>query len=75
MAARNEKRLISTILRKNRGTVNSLFSRLVFIHFFNRISWENLIKDQSIYPVVIINFLVIVLTFSLDDVLILLGEH
>ena len=42
--------------------------------FLKRISWENLIKDQSIYPVVIINILVIVITFSLDDMLILLGE-
>ena len=43
--------------------------------FLKRISWENLIKDQSIYPVVIINILVIVITFSLDDMLILLGEN
>ena len=33
-----------------------------------RISWENLIKDQSIFPLFII--LLILLTFSLNDVLI-----
>ena len=43
--------------------------------FLKRIRWENLMKDQSIYPVVIINILVIVITFSLDDMLILLGEN
>ena len=37
-----------------------------------RISWENLIKDQSISPLFII-FLILP-TFSLDDVLILFGE-
>ena len=38
-----------------------------------RISWENLIKDQSISFVFII--LLILLTFSIDDVLIWLGEN
>ena len=36
-------------------------------------SWENLIKDQSIFPFVII--LLILMTFSLDCVLIILGEN
>ena len=38
-----------------------------------RISWQNLIKDQSISPLFII-FLILP-TFSLDDVLILFGEN
>ena len=38
-----------------------------------RISWENLFKDQSIFPEVIISF--ILLTFSLDYVSIVWGEN
>ena len=38
------------------------------------ISWESLIKDQSIFPLVII-WLIILLTISLDNVWILLGEN
>ena len=38
-----------------------------------RIGWENLIKDQSISPLVII--ILILITLSLYDVVILLGEN
>ena len=38
-----------------------------------RITWENLIKDQGIFPLVII--LLILITLSLDNVWILLGEN
>ena len=41
--------------------------------FLWRISWENLIKDQSIFPQVII--LLILTTYSLDCVLVSLGEN
>ena len=43
----------------------------LYISFKN--SWENLIKDQSILPLVI--NLVILITFTLDDLLMLLGEN
>ena len=49
------------------------FSRLVSIKFPYRISRENLIKDQSMFPLVIIFFILI--TFSLHYVLTLLGEN
>ena len=42
-----------------------------FISFKN--SWENLVYDQSILPLVI--NLVILITFTLDDLLMLLGEN
>ena len=38
-----------------------------------RIGYKNLIKDQSIFPLVII--LLILTPFSLDNALILLGEN
>ena len=41
--------------------------------FPSRISQENLIKDQGIFPLVII--LLILITLSLDNVWILLGEN
>ena len=37
------------------------------------VSWENLIKDHGIFPLVII--LLILITFSIDYVLIILGEN
>ena len=40
--------------------------------FSYTISWENLLKGQSNFPLVIILFILI--TFSLDEVLILYGE-
>ena len=44
------------------------------LHVFpQRISWENLIKDQSIFPKVII--LLILVNFSFDNVLILREEN
>ena len=47
---------------------------LTDLHTFpSRINSENLIKDQSIFPLVII--LPILITFSLDHVWILLGEN
>ena len=46
---------------------------LTDLHTFPQgISWENLIKDQSIFPL-LITFSILI-TFSLDCVLILLGE-
>ena len=41
--------------------------------FFLRISWENLIKDQGIFSLVII--LLILVTLSLDNVWTSLGEN
>ena len=44
------------------------------LHTFpERISWENLIEDQSIFPLVII--LLILITFPFDYVFLLLGEN
>ena len=49
------------------------FSRLSFIHFCKKLSWENLFKDQSIF-LLLINFLILT-TFSLDNILKLLWEN
>ena len=38
-----------------------------------RISWENIIIDQSIFPLVVL--VLILITFSFDDVLVLSGEN
>ena len=42
-------------------------------HISFKNSWENLVKDQSILPLVI--NLIILITFTLDDLLMLLGEN
>ena len=47
---------------------------LAYLHTFSYcISWENLLKDINIFPLVLI--LLILVTFSVDYVLILLGEN
>ena len=52
------------------------FSGLISILFPQRISSrENLIKDQSIFPLVIMIILLFLITFSFNNVLLLSGEN
>ena len=51
-------------------TFQALISKYKFSTPVSIISWENLIKDQSINFLLCSSFLLILLTFSFDDVLI-----
>ena len=75
-AKSEEKRMFSQAIMKVTNLSPNIHINILQtdLHTFPyRINWENLIKDQSIFPLVII--LLILITCSLDCVWILLGQN